>query len=166
MTRIALVYGPDAVPAGEESFVGSWTSLAARLNLGLVRYPVRSSTEIVQSIQSVAQDPMLGLMASADAFIGTNRALAMAEAARRHLPAVWGNLNYAAEGGLIAYAIDPIPMSRGAGEYVGVVLNGGNPATMPIQVSPPLLAVNLKTAKALGISIPVSILAAAEQVIE
>ena len=99
-----------------------------------------------------------------DSFIGANRMLAIAEVAKHGLVAIWsGSQIFADSGGLITYAADPIPNYQGGGEYGGLVLNGAKPGDLPIQVATAELTVNLKTAKAMGITVPAIILAAADR---
>jgi putative ABC transport system substrate-binding protein len=171
LARVAVIYGQGAVPGGEATFLETMKAVGDKQNVQIAFYPVNTTMELIDAIAHVADavkaDPTVGLVMNGDSVMGANRIVAAQEVTKRGLIATWsGSQNFADAGGLITYAPDPIPLYRRAGEYAGLILNGAKPADLPIQVATPLLTVNLKTAKAEGITIPVSILAAADRVIE
>jgi putative ABC transport system substrate-binding protein len=165
-TKMALMYSPDAISGGEAAGLNVYRTMTTQRNFELVPYPVRSPSDISAAVARVAADPTVGLVVDGDSYMGANRFHAVAEFAKHRIGAIWGQQYVAADGVLIGCGGDVVAAFRGAGEYAGLVLNGASPADLPIQVSPISVAVNLKTAKALGITIPVSILARADQVIE
>ena len=108
-----------------------------------------------------------GLIVSPDSFIYTNRKLIIDLAARHQLPAVFGIPSTAADGGLIFYCVDIVDSYRQATVYVDRILKGARPADLPVQQPTKFsLTINVKTAKALGITVPPTLLARADEVIE
>ncbi len=166
LSRFALLYAPNSVPGGEALYVDSFRTLAVSNGLQIRPYPVRTPAEIADAIRMVAADSTIALIGSGDSYLSSNRALAITEAAKYRLVAVWGQQVFATEGGLIAFAPDPVPMIRGAAEYGGLILNGATPAALPIQTNRLSLTVNLRTARALGITIAPSVLVSADELIE
>ncbi len=170
LDKIALIYNPDGVPGGDEVYLKAWAGVAVKQDLQIVPYRVGTTTQIAAAVRGVAErvatDTGLGLIIPGDSYVTANRILTIAEVARHRLIAVWGQQSAVLDGGLVSHAPDPIPIFRGAGEYVGLVLNGARAGDLPIQASPPMLTVNLRTAKEFGITIPLSVIARADQVIE
>jgi putative ABC transport system substrate-binding protein len=172
LTKVASVYGADAVPGGEAVYVRDLEALTEKEGLEhFIPFPTRVSSDISEAIRKVAEmrssDPTIGLIMNGDSFITANRMLAVAEVAKNGLVAIWINSYLVADAGaMIIYSPDSSLNYRGAGEYAGLVLNGAKPGDLPIQFAFPLLVVNQKTARAMGIAIPVSILARADRVIE
>jgi ABC-type uncharacterized transport system substrate-binding protein len=114
----------------------------------------------------LARTPGGGLIVMPDAFTAVNVDLIIALAARYSMPALYGN-NFAKSGGLIAYGTDFAETFRQGAGYVDRILKGANPGELPIQLPAKFeLAINLKTAAALGLTIPPNLLAVADEVIE
>jgi putative ABC transport system substrate-binding protein len=91
----------------------------------------------------------------------------VAAAARHRLPAIYPTRNYPARGGLLSYGVDAVDITRGAAGYVDRILRGEMPSDLPVQLPTKFeLVINLKTAKALGITVPQALLVAADEVIE
>ncbi len=162
-TGIAVLLNPDAAPPGS---VDSYRAFAAKLGIGLAVYAVRSSTEIDAAMRAIAADASLALVVHGDAFITSNRAAVVAATQRYRVVGVGGQLSYVREGGLATHSSDPAEAHRGGGEYVGLILSGAKAGDLPIQTLPVRLAVNLKAAKALGVTLPTALLARADEVIE
>jgi putative ABC transport system substrate-binding protein len=113
------------------------------------------------------REPGGGLVVMPDIFANAHRASIISAAARNNIPAVYPNLPYAREGGLLSYGPDPIDTYRRAATYVDRILRGAKPADLPVQLPTKFeMVVNLKTAKALGLTVPQSILLRADEVIE
>ena len=130
-------------------------------------FDVRDEGEIERALALFAQNPNSGLIATASPLAGSHRDLIIALAARHRLPAVYYDRYWAAAGGLISYGPDSVDPFRQAAGYVDRILKGERPADLPVQSATKFeLVINLKTAKALGLTVPPSLLARADEVIE
>ena len=128
---------------------------------------VRDSNKIERAITTFAQRPNGGLIVTGSALAAAHRDLIIALAAKHRLPAVYPQTFYVTAGGLIAYGPDTVDPFRRAATYVDRILRGENPADLPVQAPTKYeLVISLKTAKALGLTIPPSLLARADEVIE
>jgi putative ABC transport system substrate-binding protein len=129
--------------------------------------PVQSDAEIQAAIIALGREPGGGLVVQADSFMVVHRAPIISAAARSRVPAVYVNPEFVRDGGLLSYGNDPgIPWRRAA-TYVDRILRGEKPADLPVQLPTKFeMVLNLKTAKALGLAIPPSILLRADEVID
>jgi putative ABC transport system substrate-binding protein len=128
---------------------------------------LREPNQIEPAIASFAQSPSVGLIVAASGIGATNINLIIATAARHKLPAVYIQRAFVAAGGLISYGPNFDDQYRGAAAYVDRILRGEKPADLPVQIpSKYELIINLKTAKALGLAVPTSLLARADEIIE
>src|SRR5467141_3427992 len=128
---------------------------------------VRDADEIERGIAAFARGSNGGLIVTGSAPAAVNREMIIALAARHRLPAVYPNRYFASDGGLISYGPDAIDPFRRAAGYVDRILKGEKPADLPVQAPTKYeLVINLKTAKALGLDMPPSVLARADEVIE
>jgi putative ABC transport system substrate-binding protein len=144
------------------------TQTAAR-SLGLQLHLLRATTEreIDAAFAAMVQTSPSGLFVGADAYLTSQRNQIVALVARSRIPAISPRQEYVAAGGLISYATRAIDANRLAGIYVGRILKGEKPGDLPVQQPTKIdLAINLKTAKALGLEIPATLLALADEVIE
>jgi putative ABC transport system substrate-binding protein len=163
---VAALYNPDSVPGGEQAFVASIAAYTASHGLQLVKLPVRSLADLSAALGSAAANPQIGLYGSGDPWMVSNRAEVLGAVADRRIIAVWGQAGFATAGvGLIGYSPDPVPCYAGAGEYAARILNGEALSGLSIQEAPAVLAVNLNEARAIGVSVPDSILAQADLVV-
>jgi putative ABC transport system substrate-binding protein len=140
---------------------------ASLLGLRPTFVPVQDPHEIEDAIVALAKDPNGGLIVPSNPFLLLHRKLIIELAARHKLPVIYSNLNYVRDGGLMFYGVDQIEQYRGAAGYVDRILKGTRPSDLPIQL--PIkyrLVVNLRTAKALGLGVPLSILMRIDEVIE
>jgi putative ABC transport system substrate-binding protein len=129
--------------------------------------PVRSPSEIEKVIGDLAREPDGGLVLIADIFLNVNRKQVMTLAERHRLPAVYWQGAYAKEGGLIGYGPDYHDLFRRSAFYVDRILKGEKPSNLPVQVPTKFeLVINLKTAKALGLDVSLSLQQRADEVIE
>jgi putative ABC transport system substrate-binding protein len=129
--------------------------------------PVHSDGEIETAIIALGREPGGGLVVVTDGFMNVHRAPIILAAARHNVPAVYPQSFFARDGGLLSYGFDQLDAFRRAASYVDRILRGANPAELPVQLPTKFeMAVNLKTAKALGLAVPPSILLAADEVIE
>jgi putative tryptophan/tyrosine transport system substrate-binding protein len=156
--------------AAISSGIGQWAVIqAAAPSLGVEVRPVgvRDADEIERAITAFARFSNGGLIMTAGALIAVHRKLIIALAARHRLPAVYCFRYYAAGGGLMSYGPDTTDPFRRAADYVDRILKGEKPANLPVQAPTKYqLVINLTTAKALGLEIPHTLLARADEVIE
>jgi putative ABC transport system substrate-binding protein len=165
VTRVAVLRDP-AITAGIGQFA-IIQSVAPSLGVEVSPINLSDATEIERGISDFAREANGGLIVSASALAITHRELIVTLAARYKLPAVYNTRDYAAIGGLISYGTNFSEQYRRAASYVDRILKGEKPADMPVQAPTKYeLVVNLKTAKALGLTIPPSVLARADEVIE
>ena len=165
VTRVAIIRNA-ANPAGVAQFAALQN---AAQSLGVQTSPinVRDAREIERSVEAFARSPNGGLVVTQSASATVYRDVIIAAAARHKLPAVYALRYDATGGGLISYGPDVVHQFRQAAAYVDRVLKGEKPADLPVQAPTKYeLTINLKTAKALGITMPDSLLARADEVIE
>jgi len=142
-------------------------SVASSLGVDVVPIGSRDEREIENGVSKVTRSPNAGLVVTAGAAMNAHRDFILKLAIQRRLPAVYGHRNWAEAGGLISYGPDLLAMSRLAAGYVDRILRGEKPAELPVQAPTNYeLIVNLKTAKAMGVTIPPALLARADEVIE
>jgi putative ABC transport system substrate-binding protein len=142
-------------------------SVAPSVGVEVSAISVQDAAEIERKISKFANSPNGGLILTTSALAVVHRNLIIALAARYKLPAVYYRRIFAADGGLISYGYDAFAQFSGAAAYVDRILKGEKPADLPVQVPTKYeLVINLKTAKALGITMPPSVLARADEVIE
>jgi ABC-type uncharacterized transport system substrate-binding protein len=165
LTRVALLGNPKAFPYGY--FLHTAKVIAPSLGIDVAPTPVTNSDEIERSITSFANLPNGGLLAPNDVTLEANRDVVIGLAARLRLPAVYAFRDFVIAGGLMYYGSDLITQFRLAASYVDRILRGANPADLPV-VAPTKYetVLNLKTARALDLEIPASLLARADEVIE
>ena len=165
VTRAAILRDPTlAVGTGQ---LGAIQSVAPSLGVETSPIDTRDAGEIERSIADFARTPNAGLVVVAVPGAIVNRKLIITLAAQHRLPAVYFQSIFARDGGLISYGPDPVALFRQAAGYVDRILKGEKPADLPVQAPTKYeLAINLKTAKALGITVPPSLLARADEVIE
>jgi len=155
---------------GAGASIGQWAviqAFAPPLGVELTPIDLRGATEIERSIAAFAREPNGGLIAVVSAAAHIHRELIVTLAARHRLPVVYPYRFFAAAGGLISYGPDLIGQYRLAAGYVDRILKGEKTADLPVQAPTRYeLAINLKTAKALGLTVPPALLARADEVIE
>ena len=163
--RVALMYNPDYAPQ-TKSFQGSLEAAAQLLGVALGIVPIHSDAEIETAIDALGREEG-GLISLTDSFTLGHREVIIAAAARNKVPTIYGQPGFAKSGGLMSYAASFSDSFRGAAGYVARILKGEKPADLPVQLPTHYeLLINLKTAKALGIEVPRSILVRADEVIE
>ena len=164
VTRVAVLR--DTIASGIGQF-GAIQSVAPSLGVEVTPLDVRDADEIERAITAFAREPNGGLVVISGPSAATHRALIITLAAQHQLPAVYPYRYYVAEGGLISYGPDNLDQYRRAAGYIGRILKGEKPADLPVQAPTKYaLAINLKTAKALGLEVPATLLARADEVIE
>jgi putative ABC transport system substrate-binding protein len=164
-TRAAVLRDP-AITAGIGQFAAIQTA-APSLGVELTPVNVRDAIEIERAIAAFSRYPNGGLLVTGSPLIAVQRDLIITLAARHKLPAVYANRFFVNDGGLMCYGPDLVDQHRRAAGYVDRILKGEKPADLPVQAPTKYeLVINLKTARALGLEVPPSLLARADEVIE
>jgi putative tryptophan/tyrosine transport system substrate-binding protein len=164
-TRAAVLRNP-AIASGSGQ-LGAIQAVAPSLGVELSPVNVRDAGEIERAVAAFARSPNGGLIVTASAAAQLHLNLIVTLAARHKLPAVYADRIYVTDGGLIAYGPDRLNQYRQAATYVDRVLKGEKPADLPVQAPTKYeLMINLRTAKALGLDVPATLLARADEVIE
>jgi putative ABC transport system substrate-binding protein len=164
---VAFLIGPTSTTANAERS-GKDLMLAAH-KIGLQGIVLRADTiqKIGEAFANVVQQRVVGLVIENDAFLNSRRHQIVALAARHKVPAIYAYREHIQAGGLISYGTDVNEMYRQAGIYTGRILKGEKPGNLPVQLPTKFeLLINLKTAKALGLTVPPSLLTRADEVIE
>ena len=165
VTRVAVLR--DASQASAMSMFAAIQAVAPSLRVEVIPTNMRDAGEIEQYLETFARTPNGGLIPMASAAAVQHRDLIVTLAARHKLPAIYWDRFFVAAGGLISYGPDLVEEFRQAAGYVDRILKGEKPADLPVQAPVKYgLVINLKTAKALGLDLPASVLARADEVIE
>jgi putative tryptophan/tyrosine transport system substrate-binding protein len=164
-SRIALMYTPTSPVYAQ--YLASIDAIAPSPAVTLVKIPVRDPSEIEAAIKTFAREPNGGLLVLPEPFFSVHQELMVELAARYNLPTIYPFRSFTDRGGLMSYSIDVPDLYRRAGGYVDLILKGSLVADMPVQQPTKYeLVINLKTAKTLGLEVPASLLARADDVIE
>jgi putative ABC transport system substrate-binding protein len=165
VTRVAVIRDPT-LPSGVAQF-GVIQATAPSLRVEIIPLNMRDPSEIERAVTSFALTANGGLIVTSSSLTQFNRDLIVTLAARHNLPAVYPERLFVAAGGLISYGPDYIDQYRRAAAYVDRILKGEKPADLPVQAPTKYeLAINLKTAKALGLTVSPALLTRADEVIE
>jgi putative ABC transport system substrate-binding protein len=165
VTRVGVIR--DAAIAAGTGLFGAIQAMASSLGVEVSPVNVRDAGEIERAVTAFGRSANSGLIVTAGALVRAHRDLIITLAARHKLPAVYWERSLVADGGLISYGPDYIDLYRQAAGYVDRILKGEKPADLPVQAPTKYeLVINLKTAKALGLEIPPTLLARADEVIE
>jgi putative ABC transport system substrate-binding protein len=165
--RAAAMFNPETAAGAGSYFLASFEAAARSLKVTPITAPVYSEVDIETVISTLGREPVGALVAMPNNFMLVHRTPMILLAARNNVPAVYWNNVFPRDGGLISYGPDPVDIFRRSVSYVDRILRGANPADLPVQLPIKFqMSVNLKTAKALGLSVPQSILLRADEVIE
>ena len=165
--RVAMMFNPDTAPLVNSMLMPVFETAATSFNIAPIAAPVHSDAEIETVITSLGREPGGALFVAPDSFMTNHRATIISLAARNNLPAVYGPPVFARDGGLVSYGADFQDNFGRSARYVDNILRGAKPSELPVQMPVKyLLAINLKTAKALGLTVPPGLLVAADEVIE
>jgi putative ABC transport system substrate-binding protein len=164
-TRVAMIR--DFTTAAGAGMFGAIQAVAPSVGVELSPIDVRDASEIEYAVTAFARSPNGGLIVTGGPLAALHRDVILKVAARHKLPAVYNQRAFVAAGGLISYGPDPVDQYRRAASYVDRILKGEKPADLPVQAPTKYeLVINLKTAKALGLEVPTTLLARADEVIE
>jgi len=165
VTRVAVIFNPDTAPFAP-LFNRAIEAAAPSLGVTVTLAPVHDDAGIEEAIAAQAREPGSGVVSLPEPFTTSHRDAIIAAASRHNLPLI-GTLQYASAGGLIAYWFNGIDLHAQAASYIDRILRGVSPADLPVQYPTKYsLIINLKTAKALGLTVPPSMLDLADEVIE
>jgi putative tryptophan/tyrosine transport system substrate-binding protein len=163
----AIMFNPDTAPSGGSYFLTSFEAAARSFKMEPMIARVHSEAEIETVMTSLGREPRGGLVAMPDVYIHIHSALIISLAARNNVPAVYYTKLIPRAGGLLSYGADLGDIWLRAAVYVDRILRGAKPAELPVQLPVKFeMAVNIKTAKAIGITIPESFLLRADEVVE
>ena len=166
VTRCTALYNPMTA-ANAAMFLSPMQSTAQALQVEHRHSAVNGVKEIEGAIAEAAREPRGGLIVLPDNFLYAHRTSIAALAERHALPAIYYHRGFAEVGGLVAYTIERVDLFRRAATYVDRILKGAKPAELPVQMPTAFeLVINLKTAKALGLTVPQTLLARADEMIE
>ena len=166
VNRVAFLFNP-ATASYAEYYLSTFKAAAASLAVETISAPVRDMSEFESVVVAQARAPDGGFIVMPDAFADVQRAEMTSLAARYGVPVVYPRRNFTEVGGLLSYGIDMTDNFRRAATYADRILKGEKPSELPVQAPVKFeLVINLKTAKALGLEIPPTLLARADEVIE
>jgi len=165
LKRIAILFNPDTSPAS--AYMPSLETAARPLKVAPIIASVHGDLEIETAISALGREAGGGLVVMPDVFMVAHRASIISAVARNKVPAVYSQSPFARDGGLLSYGVDQVDTWRRTATYVDRILRGTKPGDLPVQFPAKYeMVVNLKTAKALGLAVPQSILLRADEVIE
>jgi putative tryptophan/tyrosine transport system substrate-binding protein len=165
--RAAIMFNPDTAPAGGSYYLPSFDAAARKLKVEPIAARVRSVAEIETVITSLGREPGGSIVVMPDAFMETHRGQIILFAARNNVPTVYSLSVFVRNGGLLSYGADRVDIFRRSASYVDLILRGAKPAELPVQL--PIkyeMTVNAKTAKSLGLDVPLFFQQRADEVIE
>jgi putative tryptophan/tyrosine transport system substrate-binding protein len=166
VTRIALLFNPAATPRLPMGYIGAAEEAAPALAVQLTRMPIRDDLELVRAIDTFGGEPNAGLVVLPPATT-VNFGLLLSLAVNHQLPALFPDRAFVNGGGLISYGSIRADLFRGAASYVDRILRGAKVSELPVQYPTKFeLVMNLKAAKAIGLTVPQTLVAAADEVIE
>jgi putative tryptophan/tyrosine transport system substrate-binding protein len=166
VVRIGIIYNPQTAPLAG-SLLRSVETAAPRVGVEVIALPVQSEVDIAAALKSLAQRAGSALVQILDPYTLEHRDVIIELAARLHLPALYSNSSAASSGGLMAYGVDIRDLMHRAAGYIDRILKGEKPAELAVQQPTRFnLVINLKTAKALGLTVPQTLLVSADEVIE
>jgi putative ABC transport system substrate-binding protein len=164
--NVTLLYNPNTAPYAP-MFLPAMQAAAPRMKMTLATVPIHSLQEMERAVTETASKADGAVIALPDSFIFSQRATLISSTERLRLPLIFPTVIGATNGALLAYGIDRVDLFRRAADYVDRILKGASPADLPVQQPTKFeLAVNIKTAKALGLTVPQSLLLSADEVIE
>jgi putative tryptophan/tyrosine transport system substrate-binding protein len=166
VNRVAFLFNP-ATATYANYYLNPFKAAAASFGVEAITAPVRNMSEFESVVAAQAREPSSGLIPMPDPFMTAHRAEITSLAARYRLPAVYPYRSFTEVGGLLSYGSDQTDTFRRAASYADRILKGTKPSGLPVQAPVKFeLVINLKTAKALGLDVPPTVLARADEVIE
>ena len=165
--RVGMMFNPDTAPYLKSFYLPAVETAAQSLGVATSLAPIHGDAEIEAVITALSREPGGGLLVMPDNFNNVHRASIIAQAARNSIPAVYQEPEFARDGGLLSYGADFSDIHRRAADYVDRILRGAKPAELPVQLPTKyVMVINVRTAHALGLTVPTSLLVIADEVIE
>jgi putative tryptophan/tyrosine transport system substrate-binding protein len=166
VTRAILMFNPNTAPH-YYVYLRSFEAMPRSIAVDVTAAPVHETTEVEEAIAKLGREPGGGLLVAPDGFTTIHQHLFIRLAQQHRLPAVYALRTFVAQGALMSYGPDSYDVLRRSASYVDRILKGEKPADLPVQAPTKYeLVINLKTAKALGLTVPETLLARADEVIE
>jgi putative tryptophan/tyrosine transport system substrate-binding protein len=166
IVRVAVMFNPDTYPY-YDIHLRSFETVAKLLSIELAGAPVRNPAEIEDAVAKLAQQPGSALLVTPDPFMNAHRGTVIRAANQERVPATYSYRQHVQEGGLTSYGPDSVDIFARSASYVDRILKGTKPADLPAEAPVKFeLAINLNTAKVLGLEVPPTLLALADEVIE
>jgi putative tryptophan/tyrosine transport system substrate-binding protein len=166
LSRVAVIFNPEATPQ-TTYFVPSIEAAARQLGVEPAITRVRDDSEMDRALAGVGNQAGAGLIVPPGAYSPAFRSKVIGTMAHDRVPAIYWNRNFSTEGGLAAYGADELDLYRRAASYVDRILKGEKPGDLPVQFPTKFeLVINLKTAKAMGLDVALSLQQRADEVIE
>ena len=166
VTRAILMFNPNTAPH-YYVYLRSFEAMPRSIAVDVTAAPVHDTTEVEEAIAKLGREPGGGLLVAPDGFTTIHQHLFIRLAQQHRLPAVYALRTFVAQGALMSYGPDSYDVLRRSASYVDRILKGEKPADLPVQAPTKYeLVINLKTAKALGLTVPETLLARADEVIE
>src|SRR5262245_12263198 len=170
ISRVSMMFNPDTYPYYNIHYqihLRSFETVAKMLSLELAAVPIRNPAEIEETIATMGRWPGSALLVPPDPFTVVHRGAIIQAAEQYRVPANYSYRQHVREGALMSYGADTVDIFRRSASYVDRILKGANPTDLPAQAPVKFeMAINLKTAKALGLDVPPTLLALADEVIE
>jgi putative ABC transport system substrate-binding protein len=167
--RVSMLFNPETANAGTSGgiYLRSIETAARTTGAELIESPVHKPADIDEVFAAMAQGSSGGVLAMPNLFTGVHRERIVAQAARYKVPTIYPSSQFMAVGGLLSYAVDTVDLFRRAASYTDRILKGANPGDLPVQQPVKFeLQINKKTATALGLTVPTTLLVAADEVID
>jgi putative tryptophan/tyrosine transport system substrate-binding protein len=165
--RAAFMFNPGTTSGAGAYFLPSFEIAARTLKVEAIAAPVHSDGEVEAAMTSLAREPRSGLVVVGDSFAVVHRAKIISLAAENNLPTIYSASVFARDGGLLSYGPDRADIFHRSATYVDWVLRGAKPAELPVEVPTKFeMVINITTAKTLGLTIPETLLATADEVIQ
>jgi len=167
INRVALMYNPESVPFGGAPYMPAFTESAKEFHVRPIAAVVRTREDVETAMDELGADPNGALIILPGNFTTLHRGLIISLAAQLKIPTIYPYRYFAEAGGLLSYGVDVLDLFRRAPDYVDRILRGANPADLPVQAPRKFeLVINLRTARALGLTVPRILLAGADGLIE
>jgi putative ABC transport system substrate-binding protein len=165
--RVAFIFNPKLAPGGGSYYTRLIEATASSFAVTPTIEPVHDAVEIERTIGEFVREPNGGLVVFPDATTLVHRGVIIAVAAQHRVPAIYAFRDIVVDGGLISYSVDVLDQFRQAARYVDRILKGAKPAELPVQLPAKfVMTINLKTAKALGLDVPLFLQQRADELIE